>query len=63
MRATLELHNSKIPPACPNISVPGQSNQREQRPKYITVTLNGVLDATGASGDVVGPQMGVLIGD
>jgi len=31
--------------------------------QYITVTLNGVLDATGAAGNVVSPQMGVLIGD
>jgi hypothetical protein len=31
--------------------------------QYITVTLNSVLDATGASGSIVGPQMGVLIGD
>jgi hypothetical protein len=31
--------------------------------QYVTVTLNGVLDATGASGNIVSPQMGVLIGD
>jgi hypothetical protein len=31
--------------------------------QYLTVTLNGVLDATGATGDVTGPQMGVLLGD
>jgi hypothetical protein len=31
--------------------------------QYITVTLNGVVDATNASGNVVSPQMGVLIGD
>jgi hypothetical protein len=31
--------------------------------QYITVTLNSVLDVTGASGDVLSPQMGVLIGD
>jgi hypothetical protein len=31
--------------------------------QYITVTLNGVVDATGASGTIVSPQMGVLIGD
>jgi hypothetical protein len=31
--------------------------------QYITVTLNGVLDATGASGDIVSPQLGVLVGD
>ena len=29
----------------------------------IAVTLSGVLDAAGHSGDVAGPQMGVLIGD
>ena len=29
----------------------------------ITVTLNSVLDAAGGSGNVVGPQMGVLLGD
>jgi PKD repeat protein len=31
--------------------------------QYITVTLNGVHDSTGATGDIVGPQMGVLLGD
>jgi hypothetical protein len=31
--------------------------------QYITVTLNSVLDVTGASGNVLSPQMGVLIGD
>jgi hypothetical protein len=31
--------------------------------QYITITLNSVLDATGASGNVIGPQMGVLVGD
>src|SRR5207253_3897835 len=31
--------------------------------QYTTVTLNGVSDVTGASGNVTGPQMGVLIGD
>jgi hypothetical protein len=31
--------------------------------QYIMVTLNSVLDSAGNSGDVVGPQMGVLIGD
>jgi hypothetical protein len=31
--------------------------------QYLTVTLNGVLDSTGGSGNVVGPQMGVLVGD
>jgi len=31
--------------------------------QYITVTLNGVLDAIGNSVNVTGPQMGVLIGD
>jgi len=31
--------------------------------QYLTVTLHGVLDAVGGSGDVVGPQMGVLVGD
>jgi hypothetical protein len=31
--------------------------------QYITVTLNSVLDAAGNSGDVIGPQMGVLVGD
>jgi hypothetical protein len=31
--------------------------------QYTTVTLNGVTDAVGNSGNVVGPQMGVLVGD
>ena len=31
--------------------------------QYITVTLLSATDVTGASGDVVGPQMGVLLGD
>jgi hypothetical protein len=31
--------------------------------QYITVTLNSVLDVAGNSGDLVGPQMGVLVGD
>jgi hypothetical protein len=31
--------------------------------QYITVTLNNVLDATGNNANVVGPQMGVLVGD
>ena len=31
--------------------------------QYLTVTLNGLLDSTGNSSTVVGPQMGVLVGD
>jgi hypothetical protein len=31
--------------------------------QYIAVTLNGVVDATGATGDIVSPQLGILIGD
>jgi N-acetylneuraminic acid mutarotase len=31
--------------------------------QYIAVTLNSVVDVIGNSGNVVGPQMGVLIGD
>gem|GEM_PF-5941373 len=31
--------------------------------QYLTVTLNSVLDAAGNSGNVIGPQMGILIGD
>jgi hypothetical protein len=31
--------------------------------QYITVTLNSVVDSTGNAADVVGPQMGVLLGD
>lgn len=31
--------------------------------QYIAVTLTNVQDSTGNSGNVVGPQMGVLIGD
>jgi Beta-galactosidase len=31
--------------------------------QYLTVTLNGALDFAGNSGNVVGSQMGVLVGD
>ena len=31
--------------------------------QYLTVTLNSVLDALGASGNVLSPQIGVLVGD
>jgi hypothetical protein len=31
--------------------------------QYVTVTLNSVLDVTGASGNIVSPQLGVLVGD
>jgi hypothetical protein len=31
--------------------------------QYITVTLNSVVDATGANGDIVSPQLGILVGD
>ena len=31
--------------------------------QYITVTLNNVVDATGASGNIVSPQLGILVGD
>jgi hypothetical protein len=31
--------------------------------QYITVTLTNVVDTAGNSGNVVGPQMGVLVGD
>lgn len=31
--------------------------------QYITVDLNSVLDAAGRNGNVISPQMGVLIGD
>src|ERR1700737_4280252 len=31
--------------------------------QYITVTLNSVVDMAGNSGNVTGPQMGVLVGD
>jgi Dockerin type I domain len=31
--------------------------------QYITVTLNNVTDMAGNSGNVISPQMGVLIGD
>jgi hypothetical protein len=31
--------------------------------QYITVTLNSVLDAANNTGDVISPQMGVLVGD
>ena len=31
--------------------------------QYIAVTLNSVVDAAGNSGNVVSPQLGVLVGD
>jgi hypothetical protein len=31
--------------------------------QYTTVILNGVADIAGSSGNVIGPQMGVLVGD
>jgi hypothetical protein len=31
--------------------------------QYLTVTLNSVVDVAGNSGNVTGPQMGVLVGD
>jgi hypothetical protein len=31
--------------------------------QYLTVMLNGALDSTGNRGNVVGPKMGVLVGD
>ena len=31
--------------------------------QYLTITLNGVLDQTGATGNVVSPQIGILVGD
>jgi hypothetical protein len=40
------------------VNLTGVPNQQ-----YVTVTLTGVHDTTGASGDIVGPQMGVLVGD
>jgi hypothetical protein len=40
------------------VNLTGVANQQ-----YITVTLNTVVDATGASGNIVSPQLGVLIGD
>ncbi len=40
------------------VNLAGVSNQQ-----YITVTLNNVHDVAGNSGNVTGPQMGVLIGD
>jgi hypothetical protein len=40
------------------VNLTGVSNQQ-----YLTVTLHTVQDSAGNTGDVVGPQMGVLIGD
>ena len=40
------------------VNLTGVSNQQ-----YVAVTLHTVQDSAGNSGDVVGPQMGVLIGD
>jgi hypothetical protein len=31
--------------------------------QYVTVTLNNVTDMAGNSGNVISPQMGVLLGD
>jgi hypothetical protein len=40
------------------VNLTGVSNAQ-----YITVTLNNVVDAQPSSGNIVSPQMGVLIGD
>jgi hypothetical protein len=40
------------------VNLTGVSNQQ-----YVAVTLHTVQDSAGNSGDVVGPQMGILIGD
>jgi hypothetical protein len=40
------------------VNLSGVSNQQ-----YITITLHTVQDSEGNTGDIVGPQMGVLIGD
>jgi hypothetical protein len=40
------------------VNLTGVSNQQ-----YITLTLHTVQDSKGNTGDVIGPQMGVLIGD
>jgi hypothetical protein len=40
------------------VNLTGVSNQQ-----YIAITLHTVQDSAGNSGNVVGPQMGVLIGD
>ena len=40
------------------VNLSGVSNAQ-----YLTVTVNGVTDVAGNSGNVVGPQMGVLVGD
>jgi photosystem II stability/assembly factor-like uncharacterized protein len=40
------------------VNLTGVANQQ-----YITITLHTVQDSAGNNGDVVGPQMGVLIGD
>jgi hypothetical protein len=40
------------------VNLTGVSTQQ-----YITVTLNNVADTAGHIGNVVGPQMGVLVGD
>jgi YVTN family beta-propeller protein len=40
------------------VNLSGVSDQQ-----YIVITLHTVQDSAGDSGDVVGPQMGVLIGD
>jgi hypothetical protein len=40
------------------VNLTGVSNQQ-----YITITLHTVQDSEGNTGDIVGPQMGVLIGD
>jgi len=40
------------------VNLTGVANQQ-----YITVNLTGAHDSIGHSGDIPGPQMGVLIGD
>jgi PKD repeat protein len=61
MTGTGSVSTSMINTANPQqyiVNLTGVSNQQ-----YITVNLTGVHDSTGASGDIPGPQMGVLIGD
>jgi hypothetical protein len=51
-------HGSGPNPNQYTVNLTGVSNAQ-----YITVTLNNVVDATGASGNVLSPQLGILIGD
>src|SRR6202011_5546641 len=57
---TVDTANSGIGPK-PNQYTVNLTNVTNAQ--YITVTLNNVVDAAGNSGNVLSPQLGILIGD